>query len=106
MMQPAYIGFAANGFGEFAFGCVTGQTFGAGGGNHVAFSWQGSDEMDDARGDDSAEIQPDGFISGQSASITAAKLTSSPANGLPQHPASGFDGRQPMRLFSNFLGDF
>ncbi len=50
MMEPAYIEFAANGSGEFAFGCVTGQIFGAGDGNHIAFSWQGNDEMDEVQG--------------------------------------------------------
>ena len=38
--------FAANGSGEFAFGCVTGQISGMGDGNNLAFSWQGNDEMD------------------------------------------------------------
>ena len=54
-----------NGSGEFAFGCVTGQIFGAGDGNNVAFSWQGNDEMDEAQGNGWAEIQPDGSINGQ-----------------------------------------
>ena len=65
MLEPAYIEFAANGSGEFAFGCVTGQIFGAGDGNHVAFSWQGNDEMDEAQGDGWAEIQSDGSVVGQ-----------------------------------------
>ena len=65
MMEPAYIEFAANGSGEFAFGCVTGQIFDAGDGNHVAFSWQGNDEMDEAQGDGWAEIQSDGSVVGQ-----------------------------------------
>lgn len=86
MMEPAYIEFAANGCGEFAFGCVTGQIFGEGGGNHVAFSWQGNDEMDEAQGDGWAEIQPDGSIMGQiyfyngdEADFIARKWTSSTA---------------------------
>ncbi|WFU92022.1 hypothetical protein QA644_34575 (plasmid) [Rhizobium sp. CC1099] len=37
MIEPAYIEFAANGHGEFAFGCVTGQIFGAGDGNTSPF---------------------------------------------------------------------
>jgi hypothetical protein len=65
MMEPAYIMFAANGSGEFAFGCVTGQIFGAGDGIHVAFSWQGNNEMDQAHGFGWAEIQPDDSIRGQ-----------------------------------------
>ncbi|MFC3322535.1 hypothetical protein [Mesorhizobium cantuariense] len=65
MAEPAHILFEANGSGEFAFGCVTGEIFGGGDGNHVAFSWQGNDEMDEAQGDGWAEIQPDGSIVGQ-----------------------------------------
>ncbi|MER9052336.1 hypothetical protein NKH89_35115 [Mesorhizobium sp. M0923] len=65
MMEPTYIEFAADGSGEFAFGCVTGQIFGAGDGNNVAFSWQGNDEIDEAQGTGWAEIQPDGSINGQ-----------------------------------------
>lgn len=86
MMEPAYIEFAADGSGEFTFGCVTGQIFGAGDGNNVAFSWQGNDEMDEAQGDGWAEIQPDGSISGQigfhggdEADFIAPKWTSSTA---------------------------
>lgn len=83
-MEPAYIEFAANGSGEFAFGCVTGQIFGAGDGNHVAFSWQDNDEMDEAQGDGWAEIQSDGSVIGQicfhngdEADFVARKWTSS-----------------------------
>lgn len=86
MMEPAYIEFAANGSGEVAFGCVTGHIFYAGDGNHVAFSWQGNDEMDEAQGDGWAEIQPDGSINGQirfhrgdDADFVARKWTSSTA---------------------------
>lgn len=86
MMEPAYIEFAADGSGEFAFGCVTGQIFGAGDGNHVAFSWQGNDEMDETYGDGWAEIQPGGSISvqvcfhnGDEANFIARKSTSSTA---------------------------
>ncbi|UVK51603.1 hypothetical protein DBIPINDM_002434 [Mesorhizobium sp. AR02] len=86
MMEPAYIEFAADGSGEFAFGCVTGQIIGAGDGNDVAFSWQGNDEMDEAQGNGWAEIQPDGSINGQicfhggdEADFVARKCTSSTA---------------------------
>lgn len=86
MMEPAYIEFAANGSGEFAFGCVIGQIFGAGDANRLAFSWQGNDEMDEAQGDGWAEIQPDGSIMGQicfqngdEADFIARKWTSSTA---------------------------
>jgi hypothetical protein len=65
MMEPAYLLFAENGSGEFAFGCVTGQIFGAGDTDAVEFDWDGNDEMDEAGGDGWAELQPDGALKGQ-----------------------------------------
>ena len=67
MMEPAYILFDGEGGGEFAFGCVTGAIYGAGGAQAVAveFSWNGNDEMDPAYGDGWAELQPDGSLRGQ-----------------------------------------
>lgn len=41
MMEPAYILFEAQGSGEFAFGCVTGQIFGGGDTEAVEFHWSG-----------------------------------------------------------------
>ena len=64
MVEPAYILFEAQG-GEFAFGCVTGQIFGAGDTDAVEFSWSGNDEMDEAQGDGWAERQSDGALKGQ-----------------------------------------
>lgn len=65
MVEPAYIRFDENGSGEFAFGCVTGHIWGAALARHVAFSWNGNDEMDEANGDGWAEVQPDGSLQGQ-----------------------------------------
>jgi len=86
MMESAYIRFEAHGSGEFTFGCVTGQIFGAGGTNVVEFSWQGNDEMDEAQGDGWAELQPDGsltgaicFNGGDEANFIARRWTSSTA---------------------------
>ena len=86
MVEPAYIQFEANGSGEFAFGCVTGHIWGASATDNVAFSWNGNDEMDEANGDGSAEIQPDGslqgkirFHGGHEATFTARRDTSSTA---------------------------
>lgn len=59
------IEFAADGSGDFAFGCAAGQIFGAGDGNNVAFSWQGNDEMDKGQGNGWVEIQPESSISGR-----------------------------------------
>ena len=86
MMEPAYILFAAQGSGEFAFGCVTGQIFGGGDTDAVEFSWSGNDEMDEAQGDGWAELQPDGSLTGQicfhggdEANFSARRETSSTA---------------------------
>lgn len=86
MIEPAYILFETGGSGEFAFGCVTGQIFGACNATHVAFSWQGNDEMVEARGNGCAELQPDGSLSGEicfhhgdEAAFSAQRDTSSTA---------------------------
>ncbi len=86
MVEPAYILLAENGAGEFAFGCVTGQIFGGGGGDAVVFSWEGNDEMDEARGEGWAELQPNGslkgaicFHGGDEANFIARRWTSSTA---------------------------
>jgi hypothetical protein len=65
MMEPAYILFGKNGSGEFAFGCVTGHIFSGGSGDAIDFSWTGNEEMDEARGDGWAELQPNGTLQGQ-----------------------------------------
>jgi hypothetical protein len=67
MVEPAYILFDGMGGGEFAFGCVTGAIYGAGDAKAVAvdFTWDGNEEMDEARGDGWAELHPDGSITGQ-----------------------------------------
>jgi hypothetical protein len=67
MMEPAYILFDGEGGGEFAFGCVAGAICGAGDANALAadFTRNGNDEMDEASGDGSAELQSDGSITGQ-----------------------------------------
>ena len=65
MVEPAYILFEENGSGEFAFGCVTGDIRAHGEGDAVTFSWEGNDEMDEARGDGWAKLQPDGSLKGQ-----------------------------------------
>jgi hypothetical protein len=65
MVEPAYIRFNARGGGEFAFGCVMGGIYNAGGKEHVEFDWGGSDEMDQVEGDGWAELQPDGSLQGQ-----------------------------------------
>ena len=65
MMGPAYISFDGKGGGEFAFGRVTGSLYGAADAGAVDFTWNGNDEMDDAFGDGSALLQPDGNLEGE-----------------------------------------
>ena len=65
MMGPAYIFFDGKGGGEFAFGCVTGSLYGAANADAVDFTWNGNDEMDEALGDGSAQLQPDGSLEGE-----------------------------------------
>lgn len=86
VMEPAYLLFEANGSGEFAFGCVTGQIFGVGDTDAVEFSWTGNDEMDETRGHGWAELQPNGSLKGEicvhggdEASFIARRWTSSTA---------------------------
>ena len=65
MVEPAYIRFDGKGGGEFAFGCVTGTIRCSSDKNDIEFTWDGNDEMEDARGDGWAELQPNGSITGQ-----------------------------------------
>ena len=65
MMGPAYIFFDGKGGGEFAFGCVTGSLYGAADAGAVDVTWDGNNEMDDALGDGSAQLQPDGSLEGE-----------------------------------------
>ena len=64
MMEPAYIHFDGHTGGQFAFGCVTGQIHCREAANGADFTWQGNNEMDEASGDGSAELQADGSITG------------------------------------------
>ncbi|MEJ2626224.1 MAG: hypothetical protein P8Z80_17380 [Pseudolabrys sp.] len=60
----SYIPFAGNG-GEFALDCLTGSIHGRCDGNAVAFTWDGSDEMETASGHGWAEMQDDGSLEGE-----------------------------------------
>jgi hypothetical protein len=67
LVEPAYILFENNGGGEFSFGCCTGHIWEASNANatSIDFSRDESDEMDEACGDGSAELQPDGSLHGE-----------------------------------------
>ena len=60
----SYILFAENG-GEFVLNCLTGSIHGRCKGNAVAFTWNGSDEMEPASGHGRAEMQDDGSLEGE-----------------------------------------
>ena len=65
MLEPAYIAFEADGSGEFVFGCVTGGIDAGYGTRTADFTWQGNDEMDEASGSGSAELEDDGTLTGE-----------------------------------------
>lgn len=60
----SYVLFAKGG-GEFALDCLTGSIDGACDGDAVEFTWEGSDEMEEASGDGWAELQEDGSLQGE-----------------------------------------
>ena len=62
LVQPARMAFDGNGHGEFAFGCVNGGLEYEYSRRIIFFSWQGFDEMDEVRGDGSAELDDDGSL--------------------------------------------
>ena len=60
----SYILFAKGG-GEFTLDCLTGSIRGACEGGAVEFSWEGNDEMEEARGDGWAKLREDGSLEGE-----------------------------------------
>ena len=60
---PAMLTVRADGQGEIAFGAMQAGLDIAYGANDIDFAWCGFDEMDEAEGDGSAELQDDGSIS-------------------------------------------
>jgi hypothetical protein len=62
LVEPAYMSFAKNGRGEFAFGAAD-ATMELGYGQRIVFfNWTGFDEGDEIRGSGSAELEDDGTI--------------------------------------------
>lgn len=73
--------------GEFVVDCLTGSISGSCDGDAVAFGWQGNDEMEPAGGDSWAELQDDGSLEGEYASLMATISHSSrDAQTLLQQP--------------------
>jgi len=65
MVEPAFIEFEHDGLGEFRFGCVIGGLDCHYMSAAAHFTWQGSDEMDQVRGDGIALLEDDGTLSGE-----------------------------------------
>jgi hypothetical protein len=59
---PATIVISADGHGEIAFGAMQATLDVEYGPNSIAFTWIGSDEMDEVSGEGSAELLDDGTI--------------------------------------------
>ena len=62
LVKPAYMTFEDRGHGKFAFGAVQGSLDCEYSHRIIFFTWQGFDEMDEVRGDGSAELEDDGFV--------------------------------------------
>ena len=65
LVEPAYIVFDGQGSGEFVFGAVTGGLDCEYAPTTIFFTWAGHDEMDEASGSGSAELNDDGTITGE-----------------------------------------
>lgn len=64
LLGPGYIQFDARGGGEFTFGAVQGGLDCHYGRASIHFTWEGHDEMDQARGDGDAKIEDDRTLTG------------------------------------------
>ena len=65
LLGPGSIRFDADGRGEFAFGAVQGRLDCHFGSESISFTWEGSDEMDQACGHGDAELEEDGTLSAE-----------------------------------------
>ena len=80
LVEPACMAFEDQGHGTFACGAVQGSLDCEYSRRIIFFTWQGFDEMDEVRGDGSAELEDDGFLdieprfhSGDQATLKAQK---------------------------------
>lgn len=86
LVEPAMMIIQADGHGEIAFGAMQAGLDLEYSRNLVFFTWEGFDEMDEARGSGSAELQDDGTLEvefayhhGDEATLKAERVTSSTA---------------------------
>ena len=64
-MGPARITIDATGQGEFSCGCVNGAFSALGVSSSLISRWTGNNEMDDAAGEISIDLEPDGSLTGE-----------------------------------------
>ena len=83
LVEPGFISFEKGGQGEFVFGVVTGWMSYSYGQSTANFTWEGSDEGDEVRGEGWAEFEDDKsdiltgsieFHSGDKSEFTARKF--------------------------------
>lgn len=86
LVEPAMMLIQANGHGEIAFGAMQAGLDLEYSRTLVFFTWEGFDEMDEASGSGSADLQDDGTLeiefayhNGDEATLKAERLTSSTA---------------------------
>jgi hypothetical protein len=65
LMGPARIAIDAKGNGEFSFGCVNGAFAALDVEASLISRWTGNDEMDEASGEISIDLEPDGSLTGE-----------------------------------------
>jgi hypothetical protein len=65
LMGPARITIDARGQGEFSFGCVNGAFSALGVEDALVSRWTGNDEMDEASGEITIDLEPDGSLTGE-----------------------------------------
>lgn len=65
LMGPARITIDARGQGEFSFGCVNGAFSALGVEDALVARWTGNNEGDDASGEITIDLEPDGSLTGE-----------------------------------------
>jgi len=65
LMGQARITIDASGQGEFFFGCVNGAFSALGVEGSLVSRWTGNDEMEEASGEISMDLEPDGSLTGE-----------------------------------------
>ena len=65
LMGPARITIDARGQGEFSVGCVNGAFSALGVEDALVSRWTGNDEMDEASGEITIDLEPDGSLTGE-----------------------------------------